>query len=60
VLPTVAFATTLAYLGEKDQAFEWLEKAYKQRDDNLMYPKKEAQRPTPSAPALASMTCCGG
>ncbi len=49
----------LAHLGEKDQAFEWLEKAYEQRDGNLMY-LKESPFSIPSAPTLASQTCFSG
>ncbi len=33
------FVHDLAHLGEKDQAFEWLEKAYEQREGLLMYLK---------------------
>ena len=36
--PTL-FARAFAQLGEKDQAFEWLEKAYEERRGNLMYLK---------------------
>jgi len=35
----VDFAITFAYLGEKDQAFEWLEKAYEERDGVMLYLK---------------------
>jgi len=37
------FATSFAHLGEKDQAFEWLEKAYEERDSVLMYLKGSPQ-----------------
>ena len=30
-------AETFAWLGEKDQAFEWLERSYKQRDAGLSF-----------------------
>ncbi|MDA2935317.1 hypothetical protein MYX82_13390, partial [Acidobacteria bacterium AH-259-D05] len=33
------FARIYAYLDEKDQAFEWLEKAYQERTDSLLYLK---------------------
>ena len=39
-LPTIApslFAEYHAQLGEKDQAFEWLETAYDQRDGQLSF-----------------------
>lgn len=38
VLPT-DIAVVYAGLGEQDRAFEWLEKAFTQRDDNLLYLK---------------------
>jgi len=38
VSPTI-FADIHAILGEKDQAFEWLEKAYQEREGNLIYLK---------------------
>ena len=53
------FVHDLAHLGEKDQAFEWLEKAYEQRDGNVMY-LKESPFSIPSAPTLASQTCFSG
>jgi len=33
----IAFAEFYAQLGEKDQAFEWLEKAYQERDGGLVF-----------------------
>ena len=33
------FAISFAHLGEKDQAFEWLERAYEEREALLMYLK---------------------
>jgi tetratricopeptide (TPR) repeat protein len=38
VLPS-NFAVSFAHLGEKDQAFQWLEKAYEQREGLLLYLK---------------------
>ena len=36
-VPAVYFAGIYAGLGEKDQAFAWLDKAYTERDDRLIY-----------------------
>ena len=36
------FAVIYAGLGQKDQAFEWLEKAYTERDEGLLYLKVDA------------------
>jgi len=44
-VPPTMFASALARLGEKDQAFEWLEKAYEQRDADLMYLKNPVWDP---------------
>jgi len=38
-VPPTLFADDHATLGEKDQAFEWLEKAYQEREGNLIYLK---------------------
>lgn len=40
ITPT-SFAVNYAMLGEKDKAFEWLEKAYEQRDSDFEYLKVE-------------------
>jgi tetratricopeptide (TPR) repeat protein len=37
------FAFAYAMLGEKDKAFQWLEKAFEQRDDSLQYLKVEPE-----------------
>jgi predicted nucleic acid-binding protein len=39
--PAVSFAAVYAGLGEKDQAFAWLEKAYGERTSRLGYLKVE-------------------
>jgi len=36
--PAFSFAVVYAGLGEKDQAFAWLEKAYGERTSRLGYP----------------------
>ena len=38
-IPSTEFADLYSQLGEKDQAFEWLEKAYKEREGGLMFLK---------------------
>ncbi len=40
-VPPTFFAYNHATLGEKDQAFEWLEKAYQERAGELIYLKVE-------------------
>jgi len=40
-VPPTSFAYNYATLGEKDQAFEWLEKAYQERVGDLIYLKVE-------------------
>jgi predicted nucleic acid-binding protein len=39
--PAISFAAVYAGLGEKDQAFAWLEKAYGERTSRLGYLKVE-------------------
>jgi tetratricopeptide (TPR) repeat protein len=39
---TYGIALVHAGLGEKDQAFEWLEKAYEERDQGMLYMKVDA------------------
>jgi tetratricopeptide (TPR) repeat protein len=46
-----------AGLGEKDQAFEWLERASEDRDQGLLFLKVDPPS-TPCAPTRASRTCC--
>ncbi len=50
VKPTT-FASAYAMLGVRDKAFEWLEKAYKQRDEYLaelkVYPAYDSLRSDP-------------
>ena len=36
-VPATHMAVIYAGLGEKDQAFQWLEKAYNERDEGLIY-----------------------
>ena len=41
-VPPSGMATVYVGLGEKDQAFEWLEKAYEERDRWLVFLKVDA------------------
>ena len=54
---TYGIALIHAGLGEKDQAFEWLEKAYEERDQGLV-PESRPGHSTPCAPTPASRTSC--
>jgi len=38
-LPRVSIAATYVRLGEKDKAFDWLEKAYQNHDQDCLYLK---------------------
>ena len=51
------FAGIYSTLGDQDRAFEWLEKAYRVRDDELTYVKAEPAFEV-SAPIHATPTCC--
>jgi hypothetical protein len=51
-------AQICASLGEKDRAFEWLNKAYEQRSP-LMVSQKWTQNSTACAETRASKTYCG-
>jgi len=41
-VPAVCFAVVYVGLGEKDQAFTWLEKAYEERSSSLAYLKVDS------------------
>jgi tetratricopeptide (TPR) repeat protein len=41
-VPAVSFAVVYVGLGEKDQAFTWLEKAYEERSSSLAYLKVDS------------------
>ena len=54
---TYEIAIVHAGLGEKDQAFEWLEKAYEVRDQGLVFLKVD-RTSIPCARTPASRTSC--
>src|ERR1700730_3582239 len=53
-------ATVYASLGDRDEAFEYLEKAYQERSSDLPYFLKADLRSTACAPIHASRTSCAG
>ena len=54
----IAFAISYAHLGEKDQAFEWLERAYEVRHSN--YVRSCGNAPWDPLPTTLASTICGG
>jgi hypothetical protein len=40
-VPAIYFAAVYTGLGDFDQAFQWLDKAYEERDDRLIYLQAE-------------------
>jgi TolB-like protein/Tfp pilus assembly protein PilF len=41
-VPSTSLAEAYAQMGDKDKAFEWLDKAYRERDDNLPFTNVDA------------------